>query len=111
MAYFLYALIDMSITISKGDTGAGAQEYSQEYWISYFSVSLAFYSILFIADVLTIFYFINMSGNYIKILEQYYTINKLQFFGGISIIATWIIITIFRFDVFFNLSELIFQVS
>ena len=68
---------------------------------------LVFYSILFVADLLTIIYFINMANRYTRILSNHFEINRKYFFSAATLLTIWVLITLFRFEIFYNLMELV----
>lgn len=72
------------------------------------SISSSYYLIMFIIDVLTLFYFTAMARHYSQILKQLYKYKyKLFSFFGCFLI-TWIILTIFRFDIYYNIPQIVF---
>ena len=71
-------------------------------------ISSSYYLIMFIIDVLTLFYFMAMARHYSQILKQLYKYKyKLFSFFGCFLIA-WIILTIIRFDIYYNIPQIVF---
>ena len=76
------------------------------YLYAYF-VNLFFYSILFAADIATMAYFIKMTVNFMDMLGCYYKFQRCRFLVVLYSICIWTLITLFRFDIFYNLVELL----
>ena len=55
--------------------------------------NLLYYTILFIADIVTITYFIQMAKNYINILNNFYPMNRSAFLFVVYFITVWIVLT------------------
>lgn len=71
------------------------------------AVTFTFFSLLFIADIVTIAYFVNMAYYFIGVLKDYYKFNPKHFTAVLALLIAWILITTFRFYLFFNLIVLL----
>lgn len=66
---------------------------------------------LFTGDVITFTYFIVMAKNFIKIMNNFYEL-KSGFFSFLMYSYTiWILITLFRFAILFNVVSIVYAVN
>ena len=66
-------------------------------------ISSSYYFAMFVVDLFTIFYFINMAQKYLKILQQHYDLKIKVFSFYVCFLTICIILTLFKFDVYYNL--------
>ena len=71
------------------------------------TIYLIVYSVLFVADLSTMIYFIKMGHNYITVLDQQYTIPKRLVHSAIFFLFFWITVTLFRYEIYDNIAKML----
>lgn len=74
-------------------------------------IIVVYYPMLFVADVVTMVYFIRMAYKYVQIMSQWYTVNKCSIFSSIYMLAFQILINLFRYQIYMPLCFLLFFIN
>lgn len=95
--WFIAQIITMNIN----------KQFFYKYELTMSTIFLSFYSILFIADLLTLCYFVRMSENFIAVLQMLLTIDTRKLRYAMYSMAIWIVITWIRYELLYNIAVII----